>query len=85
MQIKEKIERVCLGCVVGVSFNEASNVEYFFILPVASGTKIYQNDFLITTLTLATPLGRALTGKEIGETSEISITQNKTFTIAELY
>ena len=85
LQIKEKIERVCLGCVVGVSFNETSNIEYFFIVPVASSNKIYHNNRLITTLTPATPLGRALIGKEIGDTSKISITQNRAFTIAELY
>ena len=80
----ESSDRICLGSIVGISSNESPALEYFFILPVASGYELQENDLKITTLTPETPLGKILIGKEVGEEIEIHFPEIRTIIIKKL-
>lgn len=77
-------DRICVGSIVGILSSESSIIEYFFILPVASGYKLQEKDITITTLTPATPLGKTLIGKQVGEEIEIHFPKPRTIIIEEL-
>ena len=83
-QFGEVADNVCLGSIIGISSEGASLLEYYFILPVASGYKLQVGDTTIVTLTPATPLGKTLIGKQVGDEIDVNFPKQRTITIEEL-
>jgi hypothetical protein len=65
---------VSVGCLVKL-IDQASMVQYFFISPVAGGTKVMLNNEFITLISTTSPLGKGLLGREEGDELELNSLQ----------
>jgi hypothetical protein len=77
-------DNVHLGSIVSISTGDSSMLEHYFILPIAGGYKLQIQDVTIVTLTTATPMGKALIGKQIGDVIEMKFPIERTILIEEL-
>lgn len=85
LQFNESSKHVCGGSIVAISSDDFSSLEYYFILPVASGYKLQTNDFTIVTLTSLTPMGKALMGREVGEEIKIKFPKSRSVVIERIF
>jgi len=76
---------VRIGSIVEISSSDTSKLEYFFILPVASGYSLIEKDKKMTTLTPTTPLGKVLIGKEVGDEIEVNFPTKRLICIEKLF
>lgn len=83
-QFNELSNNICLGSIIVISDGESSSLEYYFILPVASGYKLKERDITLTTITPLTPIGKVLIGKQVGEEIKIQFPKPRTIVIKEV-
>jgi len=83
-KFNEFYTKVCLGSIVVVSDYESSSIEYYFVVPVASGYKLREKDITLITITPSSPLGKALMGRQAGEEVEIQFPKSRTIVIKEV-
>jgi transcription elongation GreA/GreB family factor len=73
LRLKEKPERVALGCVVGVGETDGAIEGLYLILPACGGMEVPAKDggFPVRIVTPQTPVAKALLGKSVGD--EVSL------------
>lgn len=66
---------VDLGAVVEVEDEDAREGRTFFVLPVAAGSEISGpgGDGVLTVVSAASPMGRAVLGRRVGECVEVTV------------
>jgi|GEM_PF-2044655 hypothetical protein len=75
---------VRLGSIVVVSSLDSSALEYYFILPTASGYKLQDQGSTIVTLTPITPLGKLLIGRRVNDDFDVQFPKPRTLVIEEI-
>jgi len=58
-------ERIALGCLVGVGPEDDAAIAFYFVLPVCGGMQIPIAVHSVRVITPATPIAKALLGKEL--------------------
>jgi transcription elongation GreA/GreB family factor len=64
-------EAVALTAIVSVEREDSGKVALYFIAPVGGGAELVVDGTTIRALTPASPIGRALMGREVGDEIEI--------------
>ncbi len=62
---------VAVGALVALDFDGDESL--YFLMPTAGGERLAIGDSTIQTLTPASPLGRAIAGRKVGDTIEVEL------------
>lgn len=74
LSIPTNMEHVALGCLVCL-LDDSDECQWFFIAPCAGGLKVDYQQQRVMVVTLASPLGKALKGKSIGDDVDYQVGQ----------
>jgi len=77
--------KVTTGCIVEISKPGIDKNEYIFILPVAGGYLVKDNNYEVNTIKFNSPLGKCLINKTKGEIVSLDFLPEKEVTIVNIY
>jgi hypothetical protein len=86
LHLRERPERVVMGCVVGVGRDAGPVESLYFLLPACGGMEVctHGGEVIVRVITSGTPIAKALLGKVVGDEVTLPTTPPRAVAVKSL-